>query len=191
MAAPASDLQKQILYGLLVVVGCVVWVNLFLLPQWKKASRLGGEFKQLREEVNRLHRDLKKYPTLEQERVRLAAQFETAAVSSSPEEQLPDLLGKIAQAAHAAHVRLLALKPKAEIRQLQPGLSGYLEVPLEISALSGYHQIGHFLDGLERSENPLRVQGLEIKSTQQDMWNHTTTITLRAYLVPRRGQEGS
>ncbi len=191
MAAEVSGRQRQVLWGLLVAVGLVVWVNLFLLPQWKEASRLNGEFKRLREQVNRLHRDLAKLPTLERDRARLAAQSDTAATGASPEEQLPDLLGRIAQSAHAAHLRLLSLKPKVEIWQMQPGPSGYLEVPLEISAQAGYHQIGRFMDGLERSENPLRVQRLAIKSSQQDMWNHTAAITLRAYLVPRRGQEGA
>ena len=191
MVAGVSDRQRKILWGLLTAVGLVVWSNLFFLPQRKEASRLSGEFKRFQEQVNRLHQDLAQYPTLERDRARLAAQFDPASVGASPEEQLPDLMGKIAQAAHAAHIRLLALKPKVEIRQMQPGPSGYLEVPLEISALAGYHQIVRFLDILERSENPLRVQGLTIKSSQQDMWNHTTAITLRAYLVPRRGQEGS
>ena len=127
---------------------------------------------------------IREMPALEEDRKRLASQLQLPALTIPPEQQLPDLLDRITRAARVSEVRLLGLKPQADLRNLKPGPSGYIEVPLEVIAAAGYHSIGRFLDGLESSQDLLQVRELQIESNSRDVWSHAVTVLLVAYLVP-------
>lgn len=185
MAASLSAEQKRgILTGLLTVLGLAAWLNLLLAPQWGQFGRLRGELRSMKREVVRLRHDLAQMPALEEDHKRLASQLQLPALATPPEQQLPDLLEQITQAARVSEVRLLGLKPQADLRNLKPGPSGYIEVPLEVIAAAGYHSIGRFLDRLEGSPDLLQVQELQIQLNSRDVWSHAVTVLLIAYLVP-------
>ena len=188
MADPSVDpRQRRILAGLLAVIGSVLWAQFFLIPQAATAGHLGDELKKMRGQVERARRDLRQMPELENKMETLTAQYSVPSLDTPPEEQLPDLLDRIALAARTAHVRVVALRPKQDLAQVRTGSSGYLEIPLELTATAGYHQIGRFLDELERSGSLVRLREFEIRPSGQDIWNHTVKMLLMAFLIPPDG----
>ena len=182
---PASQ-QKQlrILAAVLAVVGLFFWLKFLILPQIHSAGRLGSEWVVLHGKVEQLQRDLRQMPEMEKKRVELAARTSTPAVSVSPEEQLPDLLDKIAQFARATRVRVVTLRPKQDLSHVQVGPSGYLEIPLELVATAGYHQVGRFLDQLEQSDSLVRLRELEIQPEGTELWSQEVKMLLLAFLAP-------
>lgn len=188
MAGLPPEQQKKILYGVLAVIGLVAWANLLFFPQWGRWARQGTELKSLQGQVERTRRLLTQLPGVEKSNALLSNQVAIQPTTMPPQEQLPELLDRIAQLARFSHVRLVSLKPRGEISGLAPGPSGYIEVPIEMETSAGYHQVGAFLDALESSESLLRVQELDIGTDSQDMWNHRTRITLEAYLAPASGR---
>ena len=177
--------QRRLLAGFLAVVGAVLWTQFLFLPQFRTAGRLGHELKTLRVQMTRAQRDLGQMGLLEKKRTPLTNPYSIPAPTLPPEEQLPDLLEKITQAARASHVRVTALRPKQDFAQMQMGPSGYLEIPLELLATAGYHQVGHFLDALERSESLVRLRELEIRpNNNNDLSNHQVKMVLLAFLLP-------
>lgn len=186
--APAvSEKQKKILYGLGTVVGLVVWVNFLLAPQWSRSSKLGQEVRSLKGKIQQARRLLSQAPNVEQGVELLQGQVAIETARQSPQERLPELMDRIAQVARSSRVRVVSLKPKVEISGLAPGSSGYLEVPIEVTASAGYHPIGAFLDALESSEIPLRVQQMQIGADSRDLWSHRVVLLLQAYLAPAEG----
>ena len=177
-------MKKKILFGVLAVVGLAVGFNFLLAPQWGRWIRQGTELRSLRKQVAETRRLLAQLPGVEQNRQRLSGQVAIRPTAVPPQERFPELLDRITQLARASHLRLTSLKPTTEISALAPGPSGYLEVPIELTASAGYHPIGAFLDALENSEHLLRVRELEIAADGQDLWNHRTRILLQAYLPP-------
>ena len=176
--------QRRILGGLLIVIGAALWAQFFFFPQFRTAGRLRIELKSLRGQMERPRRDLAQMPSLEKKMALLASQVPLPVPTVPPEEQLPDLLEKITQAARIAHVQVTTLKPKHELSQMQVGPSGCLEIPLELVATAGYHQLGRFLDELERSESLVRLRELEINPSGDDLTSHGVKMDLLAFLVP-------
>jgi len=176
--------QRRILAGLLAVVGLALWMQFLFLPKIATAGRLGNELKTLRTQVERARRDVAQMPSLEKKRSALASQYSAPEPTTPPEEQLPDLLEKIAQAARASHVRVTTLKPQRGLAQEQVAQSGYLEISLELAATAGYHQVGRFLDHLEQSENLVRLREVEIQPGSDDLMSHQVKMVLLAFLVP-------
>jgi len=183
LIAPA--LWKQIFVRLLAGIGLVLWVVFFILPQSRMSAQARLEILAIQQKLAGVREDLKRLPAMKDELTRLTTEGVFSSVSRPPEEQLPELLGSIAQMARTSQVRLLAVKPKMELNALTPGPSGYLEMPLYLEAAAGYHQIGAFLDLLENSQHLVRLDEFNIKSDDTDPWRHRAVFTLRAYLFPK------
>ena len=186
MAQPklAPEQQKKIFSGLCAVIGVVVWFNFFFAPQWRRWSQGRPEVGRLRQEATRIREGIGQIPVMEAELSSLTEQYKLPAVSQPPEEQLPQLLEEIAKMAHAAQVRVVAVKLKKDLGVLTPGPSGYLELPMQLEVAAGYHQLGAFVDALERSERLVRIQEFGISGDSQDLWRHPAVFILQAYLVP-------
>lgn len=182
--------QKKLLYGLGAAVVLVLWVGLLIAPQWGRSAKLGQEARSLSGKIQQARRLLLQAPNVEQNMERLQGQVAIGEARKSPQERLPELMDQIAQVARSSRVRVISLKPRVEISGLALGPSGYLEVPIEVTASAGYHPIGVFLDALESSEIPLRVLQMQMGADPRDMWNHRVVILLQAYLAPA-GESGA
>ena len=188
MNPPSGELSPQqrqlrLLAVVFSAVGLVFWLQFLIIPQTGSAARLGSELTGLQIKVERVRRDVQRLPEMEKKRDELAAQYSVSSVSTPPEEQLPDLLDKIAQFARATHVRVVTLRVKQELTQVQVGPSGYLEIPLELVATAGYHQVGRFLGQLEQSDSLVRLRELEIHPGKE-MLQQEVRMMLLAFLAP-------
>lgn len=175
---------KRILAGCGAVVLSFLWLGFYVAPQRKVSADLNQRVKTLRQDLIQTRERITQLPDMEQELRRLLSQHEAAVVPAAPEEQLPEMLDSIAQMAKGFQVRLVSVKPKADLNQLTPGVSGYLELPVEILASAGYHQLGSFLDALEDSENLVRVSEFKVQADPGDPWHHQVNLVLQVYLFP-------
>lgn len=182
--------QKKVLVGLLSVIGFALWLNLFLIPRQSIVGQVRWELRSLREKIQATREGIGRLAETEARLQQLAAQHELSGLYVPAEEQLPQLLEKIAQLARSSRVRLVSVKPKADLGKLVPGPSGFLEVPVWVNTVGGYHAIGSFLDAVERSESLVRVQEFEIRSNSQDPWQHQVSFLLQVYLLPG-GKKGT
>lgn len=167
----------------LAVVGLVLWLQFLIIPQIGSTNRLSSESVSLRLKVERARQETRRLPELLKERDELAARVSVPTVSTPPAEQLPGLLDKIAQFARDAHVQVVTLRLKEDLGRVKAGPSGYLEIPLELVATAGYHQIGRFLDPLEQSDSLVRLRELEIRPGKE-MLNQEVRMLLLAFLAP-------
>lgn len=171
-----------------VLVGLILWFNVFVVPQQKALAVGHSRLEKVRQDVSTTKQRMARLPALQAEIDRLMAQ-EPVAVGIPPERQVPEFFKVIAQTAKGAQVRLLGVEAKQEISQLTPGTSGFLELSVQVDASAGYHQLGQFIDALESSNNFVRVQEFKIQSDPDDLWHPQASFVLVVYLFPAR--EGS
>ena len=180
---PARGPKERILLGLGGAVALVLWFQIFHVPQHGIHSQRRAQVLSVRKKLQEARRNIKQLPSLEAELKRLSS-GNGMAFTFSPEEQLPELLEMIAQAARSSQVKLLTVRPQMDLNQLHPGPTGFLELPVRLEATAGYHQIGSFLDALERSERLVRLDSLEIVADPRDIWEHQVHCDLKVYLLP-------
>lgn len=184
--------KKGILYGVPAVAVLVLWVSLFLLPQRRALTELRPQVHNLRSQVKELRAGLQQLPAMEAELTRLASQFEELPTALlPPEEQLPLLLDEIGQTARRTGIRLGVAVPQSDVGKLQPGPSGFLELPIVIAIVGGYHEMGTFLDQLEHSKSLLRVREMLMYHDPEstNVFRHMALILFQAYLVPKSEKE--
>ncbi len=182
---------KTIIAGAGIIVVLFVWFQLFIIPQRSSLMDSCSRNKTIVKDMALLKEKIARFPQMERQLSQLAGQYDPRMVMTPPEKQLPEILEVVAQAAKAADVRLLGAKPRAEISDLSPGASGFLELPVQVDAFGGYHQLGLFLDALESSRMLVRVHELKIEAHREDIWHHQATFVLWTYLFPVGDQSKS
>lgn len=194
---PTPDQQRTLLRSAGMVLGFLAWLTFFYLPVRRQILEIRPQAQRLRQQLEETRGGLANLSALEEEFSRLAAEYDIPSVELPPEDQVPELLKAIAQMARSAQVRVLEVTPRPQVgteastpvglvalEHLTLGQSGYLELPIEVQAVSGYHALGLFLDKLEQSKRLVRVRTVEILPDEQDLWHHRVALLLQAYLVP-------
>jgi len=170
-------------------IGVVFWIGLIVMPQQRALADLSATVRTRRAQLAELHRGMAQRSAMEAESARLAQQYRVPGQIPPPEEQLPGLLKVITETAKTTQVGLLTVRPKTDFGTMAQKTGGYVEVPLEISASGGYHELGAFLDGLEQSPSLVfRVERLGIQPDPKDLWHHHATFMVRLYLVAPSAQ---
>jgi Tfp pilus assembly protein PilO len=59
----------------------------------------------------------------------------------------------------------------------------YQEIPILITAKSGYHQIGHFLSSLESADRFMKVTDINIKANKLSPKNHDVELIICTYIL--------
>ena len=179
-----ADKLKPILIGTGAAIAFFVWFQVLFIPRSANLREVGQKVRTMAQDLKVLKEKIKKLPQMEKELEQMAGQYDPKMVTMLPEEQLPEFLQLITQAARTADVRLSNIKPVMEVSGLSPSPSGFLELPVRVDASGGYHNIGRFLDVLESSKALFRVYQIKIEPSDHDMWHHEANIVLWVYLFP-------
>lgn len=104
----------------------------------------------------------------------------------SKEKELPMLLEDLSKMARNSRVKILGITPlDSAARAYKKGEKKkeevYQEVPIRISAESGYHELGIFISKLERSERYLQVSDLKIRASRASPKRHSVEFVVYAY----------
>lgn len=99
------------------------------------------------------------------------------------EQEVPNLLGSLSGMAKSSSVKIVGITP-AVTKQAQKGQI-YQEIPILISAKSGYHELGRFLDNLENSDRFMKVADIAIKSNPATPRKHDVELLILTYVLKR------
>ena len=110
------------------------------------------------------------------------------------EEELPVIIERLSDLASQSGVKIQLVMPQ---RPLQGGAGGavpqpsapsspalYKEIPIEIDALAGFHQLGTFLSRIELGEQAMQLRSLRISQNAKTSRRHLVKMTLVAYVIP-------
>jgi len=188
MAKFVLDFQKNkkqtaILITLGAVFALIAYLNFILIPQavsvigtFKNMSKLGIDLKSAA-------RDITKIGGLEKEMTSYGEKMERYVKMLPAENEIPAFLENLSAMARDANVRIAAITPVAG--KEQEGEKGriYQEMPIQISAKSGFHELGHFLASLESSDRFIKVVDIEIKGNTVTPKRHDIDLWLTTYVL--------
>ena len=178
--------NRKLILGI-VIVFLAVWVFLkyFVGPAIGKASTLGGEVAGVRRNLTSVRVSLTKLPQLEAETERLRRSAKELAVRFPSESELPELLEHLSRVAKKSEVEIVEISPtrviQVEAKKAAPSAL-YEELPIALTARSGYHELGFFINQLENSERIFTVKNIEIKADPSDRKRHRVELVLETFV---------
>lgn len=188
MAKFALDFQKNkkqtaILITLVAVFALIAYLNFMLIPQAGSAIDTFRNVSKLNGEVKGALRDIKTIGDLEREISSYDEKIERYVKMLPAEKEIPAFLDSLAVMARDANVRIVAITPVAG--KETEGEKGriYQEMPIQISAKSGFHELGRFLASLESSDRFIKVVDLDIRGNNATPKRHDVDLLLTTYVL--------
>jgi len=176
-----SKKRILMLYILGIVILFAFYIFVFLSPALGNLFAIMPEVRLLRIEINAVEDDLLFEDKLKNRLAVLKEKLVDYENMLSREKELPLLFGNISKEARSSRVKILSMTPLSVREKDADSKSVYQEVPIEITAQSGYHEFGNFLYSLESSKRYLEISDLKIKGNMHNPRRHDINFILYAY----------
>jgi len=179
-----SPERKTIAVVASIILVSLAYIFFAAVPQIKGIGRLSKEIAVTSDAIKTAESEIRRLAAyqkaLEEKRDTIAAGEKRFL---SQEGDVPGLLESLSAMARSAGVKIVQIKP-VKIERASPGAgAAYLEVPILISAKSGYHELGDFVGRIERAEKCLTVADIDVASNPASPKKHDITLLVMAYAV--------
>jgi Tfp pilus assembly protein PilO len=179
--------QKQliVLFGLVALTLLIVYANFILIPQVSglfgsvvRMGKAGADLKNATADVSRID-DMRGAMTSYREKVERYEKMLPA------EQEIPSLLENLSSMAKSSGVKIVGITPVSSREESRAKKQVYKEIPIQISAKSGYHELGIFLAGLENADRFMKVSDIQIKSNSGSPKKHDVELMVLTYVLAR------
>lgn len=179
-----KDNPKQ---AIIVVAGIAIavayfYVKFLLLPQIHGAARSFKKANTMRSEVKTAENDIAKIDKLKKEISAYRSKIEVYERMLPVEQEVPKLLESLSTMANSSSVKIVGITPLAS-RQEESPENIYQEIPIMISAKSGYHELGKFLSDLESSDRFMKVADIGIRENSSSVKRHDVELLVLTYVL--------
>ena len=182
-----DESKKKILlvYFLAIVVIFVAYFFFFLRPSLTKLFDILPKVRVLNLDIKAVHDDSRFEDKLTKKLDMLREKMGGYENKLSREKEIPKLLENLSKTARSSRVKILGIVPfdvsKTKQKGAVAGGGVYQEVPITISAYSGYHDLGIFINKLENGERFMRITDIEIKANRNNPKRHDIEFVVYAY----------
>ena len=198
--------REQLLLVAMAFGGIVcLWVYYAYIvkPLAHAIAQQGQQIRDTRVKLQRLQQTIAQEPQLRQEDTRLSETMQNLRTSLPLEAGLPSVIERLSDLASQTSVKIQTIFPQRSVENLSAEASSagkgpaaakgstagkpppalYKEIPIQIDALSGFHQLGNFLARVESGPQPMRLRSLRISANPQETRRHTMKIVVIAYFA--------
>lgn len=177
-----EDRKKLALAGLAVFILFFLDFTFVAKPQLNAIRRDSAKAVKLRQDIFGLNNDLAKFQAIKAKSEPLLKSMKEPI----REDELPALLQQISELANDNNIRITQLQPlkdsRAKEAEVQKEKLNSKPLLIEIDMLSGYHNLGTFLSGMEGLSAPLVVDKFNLQSDNTNPMQHKVQLVLRTYV---------
>lgn len=185
-----SKKEVTLLLILAILVVVAAYFNILIRPTMEGLFHILPKVAMLKSELTDTMALISNKDRIEKENEALERKIEGYKKIFTDEEEIPRFLESLSIIAAESGVKIKAIKPlrstdKSSVRE--GGI--YEEIPIEISAKSGYHQLGVFLQNLESGEKFLIISAIEIKADQKNIKMHDVRLIASTFAITEKGRQ--
>lgn len=178
--APRS--QKLALGVMLLAIIIGAGYFLLLSPKLAEVDALRSRSLALQSEVRQSRVIAQSLARFRQEALRLRQRLEAAKERLPVEKEIPTLYRQISNLAFQAGLTVTLFQPKEPLPR-----DVYSEVPITISAETGFHQLGNFFERLSRLPRIVTLQDIKLQGIERPNGTVKADLTLATYLFRPEG----
>lgn len=188
MAKFTFDFQKNkkqtaILVALAAALALLAYLNFILIPHAASVISAFGKISRQKAEVKGMKADISMIGKLKNDLAGYDGRIERYIKMLPAEQEIPSLLESLAVMARDSNVRIVAITPVSGKEAEGEKGRVYQEMPIQISARSGYHELGRFLANLESSPRFMKVVDIEIRGNKTAPKKHDIDLMLTTYVL--------
>jgi len=196
MSAMRLTKEHQQLAGLFALVAGIGWVYyaVVFMPLFRGVAQTARETAATGTQLHQIRELLAQEPQLRQEQAQLTQALDALRPALPKEEDLPATIQALSEAASQSGVRIQTIVPQRSVETFRPAAPAakktgtpaappspplYRQIPIQIDAAAGFHQLGAFVTRMESGPQALRVSTLRVTSEKaKELRRHQITLTV-------------
>lgn len=162
----------------------VFYLSFVIIPKTSEIARMARTVSDLKDNIKLVEGRAKKLDEMSAKLEALKKEQAGYAKQLPAEKEIPGLLEGLAAMALKSGVNIQSITPQAmvdiEVRSTKDVY--YREMPLLLTAKSGYHQLGEFLGNLEGASRFITIETLRIQYDTKTPRAHNIRMVLKTYV---------
>lgn len=176
--------RKTILYGLIGLCILIADIYFIIRPVTGGLIEIIPVVSAKASRVNIMDIDVANIPRYENQIKKLKEKLAGYKRRFSTKEEISPLLKNLSDTAKACEVKIVSINPLESIARGRTKITGaYRKFPIFLSAVSGYHSFGLFLNKLENSDTFMRITDLKISGNTSGVGNHRFDVAIVTYIL--------
>lgn len=176
--------QMMVFALLVVVIIAVLFINFLLIPQVARLTDVFSKMGKMRSDLKSATDDIAKIEKFHKDIDSYKGKVERYEKMLPAEQEIPTLLENLSEMAKSSNIKILGITPAVQNMDQKAQKNGiYQEIPILISAKSGYHELGLFLSNLENSDRFMKVVDIEIKANKTSPKKHDIELIVLTYIL--------
>lgn len=187
--------ERLILSVVIALVSLIVYYQFLLKPKAGSLSANFSNLKQMNEKVNQAKIDIASMPKYKDRLKTLQDKVDSYEKRTTSEEELSALLSELSKFAQKNDVKILVIQPIIEEEKTlgkkqrdektqQKSEEIYREIPISIEAKATYHNLGFFLDEIEKAERFMEIRDIKIEDNLKTPQLHDVKLIIVTYALP-------
>lgn len=162
---------------LLVIVATVAVPGLGLLAGLSKVTEVRSELARRTKELEDAKNKEKYLPQLRERIAEAEAEIEEVERRLPNDKRAPELFKELNELAAVAQQKYMSMEARPVVEK-----ETYIEIPLEINLKADYHNLGRYINLIERSKRFAKVDGINIEYDFEDPLNQNVNLTLSTFM---------
>jgi type IV pilus assembly protein PilO len=176
-------IQNLILMVLLGLIAVVLYMYFVFIPQVGRDVSLVGKTLKMRSDLKAARALISEKDALKKQAAEYNDKIEIYEKKLPAQQEIPDLLENLSRMARNADITIIGITPVSLKTQKERRGQVYKEIPILITAKSGYHELGRFLSNLENADRFMKAVDINIKSDSVSPKKHNVEVMVYTYVL--------
>lgn len=175
--------RMYIILGVTVVLAAL-YLTFIIVPKFGQLSKASRVVNDLNNKIEQLNVRVKRQTAMKDKLDEFRKEYDGYSKRLPKEKEIPGFLEGVSSVAKTSKVKILSLTPS----DLKPVMTNgkeneyYKEMPILVTAKSGYHQLGKFISDLETGTRFLHIGNLRIQYDSGFPRMHNVRMELSTYV---------
>ncbi|MDO8536148.1 MAG: type 4a pilus biogenesis protein PilO [Candidatus Omnitrophota bacterium] len=182
--------NKETQVMLLIVIAALAAAALYLyfvfIPQVTRVFSLSSGTGKIKSELKSARSVIKDYERLKDQLKEQSQKVESYEKKLPAEQEIPALLENLSTMAKDSGIKIVGIVPEMSYFKDEKSAKKseiYREIPILVTAKSGYHELGHFLNNLENADRFMKVADINIESNKTSPKKHDVELMVCTYVL--------
>jgi len=168
------------------LAAAALYLYLVFAPQVAGVFKLTGDTGNMRSDLKSARTVIKGFEKLNTDLKERGQKVESYEKQLPAEQEIPALLENLSNMAKESDIKIVGIvpaMPKVKDDKSVDKNQIYREIPILITAKSGYHELGQFLNKLENADRFMKVVDIDIRASASTPNKHDVELMICTYIL--------
>ncbi|MDP3730825.1 MAG: type 4a pilus biogenesis protein PilO [Candidatus Omnitrophota bacterium] len=178
--------QILLLTILAALAAAALYIYFVFVPQVMRAFELTASTGKTKSELKSARTVIKDFERLKDELEEQSQKVESYEKKLPAEQEIPALLENLSNMAKESNIKIIGIVPAMSYSKEDKSADKnqiYREIPILITAKSGYHELGNFLNNLENADRFMKAADISIEANKASPKKHDVELLVCTYVL--------